>query len=385
MHYRWKYVFMVLPLLFFVSCGKGPDKKQPVPSGKKIRIGVIGPMTGPDKSKGKHGLRGIKTAMSLYPLLSNGDAIELVVKDDKDDPELSVKALKDLVEKDKVSSILVLSSSHPTLCIDDEADDYKTPILALIASHPDISEKTHYVHQLCFDNEFQGKIAALYARDELLVTHAAVLVNQYNPHSKSLGEIFTDKFKKTGGTISETIRIVPDMGNLTYKLKELQKSNTELLYMPVNPEDFLNISKILKELNWNVPRMGSDGLLSTVFTRYRPDLHVLEGVVGIDFYSANVPLTDHGEDFIKEYRKLYRTQANTYTIAGMEGYAILFNALNKCKYVDDKSEINQKIGETVDFEGAMARITIQPNGKAIRPLFVNTVKKGKLIFLVKVY
>jgi len=135
-------------LVAVVICLNGCERKPAVqPSGKTIKIGIIGPFTGADRAKGDEGLKGIKIAMQLAPRLRNGDAIELVVEDDRDDPAQSIKALKKLAQADKVSAILTLSSSGPLLRMASFADDYKTPILALVATHPDITRNNHFVSQ----------------------------------------------------------------------------------------------------------------------------------------------------------------------------------------------------------------------------------------------
>lgn len=380
------YKIICLLTLLLSSCGKQASPAiTPKTGGGKVTIGVIAPLSGISETQGRHGLKGIKTAMHLQPALFNCDAVELLVEDDGDNPEMTVKAFRKLVEQDHVSGILVLSSSQAVLKINEIADRLKTPVLALIASHPDIAKNTKYLNQLCFDNEFQGKVASLFARDELLVRRAAVFVDNTNPHSKSLAEIFTKKFIETGGEVIVTFPIDSEMEHLDDTIKYMKGKEIELLYMPINAQDFIQVSKALQKVGWNPVRMGSDGLLSDVFARHHKDLQLLEGMVGIDFYAANVPMTDNGKLFLNAYTKLFNSQGLTYTVAGLEGYAIMFNAINRCNDYSNQDEINEKLRETVDFEGFICKITIDKNGKAQRPLFVNTIQDGKLKFLVKVY
>jgi hypothetical protein len=73
-----------------------------------------------------------------------------------------------------------------------------------------------------------------------------------------------------------------------------------------------------------------------------------------------------------------------YVYGGKEVY-LLLNAMKRCETPGDKGCINRMIRSTVDFNGITWKITIQPDGKAIRPLVVNSIKKGRLEFIVKVY
>ena len=65
-------------LIASVCLFNGCDQPSAIqPSGKKIKVGIIGPFSGSHLAKGKDGLKGIKTAMQLQPYLKNGDAVEV--------------------------------------------------------------------------------------------------------------------------------------------------------------------------------------------------------------------------------------------------------------------------------------------------------------------
>ena len=158
------------------------------PSGNKIKIGVIAPFSATNMSRGITGLKGIEIAMQLQPYFYNGDAIELITIDDQDIPAESVKALQSLSQTHKVAAIFMLSGSDSVLAVAQKADLYKTPVLALTASHPDITEHSALVSQFNFDDRFQATVAALYIRDELLLDRVAILTQSDNAHFRILSE-----------------------------------------------------------------------------------------------------------------------------------------------------------------------------------------------------
>jgi hypothetical protein len=43
------------------------------------------------------------------------------------------------------------------------------------------------------------------------------------------------------------------------------------------------------------------------------------------------------------------------------------------------------IRSTHDFKGIMGKISIGPDGKAARPLFINAIHGGEMKYIVKVY
>jgi len=237
-------------LLTAVIWLKGCERKPVVqPSGKTIKIGIIAPFTGTDRAKGDEGLKGIKTAMQLAPYLQNGDAIELVVEDDRDDPAESLKALKKLAQADKVSAILTLSSSGPVLKMASIADDYKTPILALVATHPDITRNNHFVSQSSFDDNFQGAVAALYVRDELLIDRVAVFVNPDSAYSSHLADEFARKFESIGGRITDRVLLSGKVDEYEGMLKRIRTKRPELIYLPIEAGDVIRIIKEVEKMS----------------------------------------------------------------------------------------------------------------------------------------
>jgi branched-chain amino acid transport system substrate-binding protein len=373
-------------LIALVFLFNGCDQQSAIqPSGKKIKVGIIGPFSGSDLAKGKDGLKGIKAAMQLQPYLENGDGVELVVEDDQNEPSLTVKALEKLTESDKVSAILILSSSDPVLEIAPIADTYKTPILALIATHPDVTINTSFVSQLCFDDTFQGTVAALFIKDDLLIDTVAVFSNPDSSYSSYLAAQFMRKFKSLGGRITETVSITQETDDYTNILESIRNKKTELLYLPIRSKDLIRIVKALKKMRWKPEMMGSDGLLATVLTQHKEESGLLEGILATDLYSNLMPLTSFGKEATKSFHALFDGRATTYAALGAEGYALLLNAMNRCSTPGNRACINRMIHNTSDFTGVMGKIWIKSNGKAVRPLVVNTIKHGRLEFVVKVY
>jgi branched-chain amino acid transport system substrate-binding protein len=376
---RYLPIVLLIAVVFWFN---GCDRKAAVqPSGKTIKVGIIAPFTGADRAKGDEGLKGIKTAMQLTPYLKNGDTIELVVEDDRGDPGQSLKALKKLAEADEVSAILTLSGSGPVLAMASIANDYKTPILALVATHPNITRNNQFVSQFSFDGDFQGAVAALYVRDELLIGMVAVFMNPDSTYSSHLGDEFSRKFESIGGQITDTVFLSRDADDYEGMLKRVRTKNPELIYLPIEAGNVISIIKEAKKMDWAPQIMGSDGLLSVVLVKYKDESRLLDGLLATDLYSYEAPLTSYGEKATSEIKG----KPTTYAALGVEGYALLVDAMNRCNPPGDRSCINNMIRSTLDFEGIMGKISIGPDGKAARPLFINAIYGGKMKYIVKVY
>jgi branched-chain amino acid transport system substrate-binding protein len=370
-------------ILFLLIVGLGGCDQKPTieHSGKTIKVGIIAPISGPDHTYGEEGIRGMQTAMRLQPSLRNGDHIELVVKDDKNDQALTVALLEKLVVEDKVSAIITFSSSSPVLAMAKVADDYKTPILAVLATHPDVTAQNNFISQLGFDDNFQGIVTALFVRDDLLVDTVAVFSNPDSAYSSHLASKFVGKFKSIGGEITDEIALKEKAGGLSEIIKSVHEKSPELLYLPIGTPDVIRIVREVRKLDWEPKLMGSDGFISNMLAEHPEELDLAEGMLAADFFAHGMPLAAFG----KKAKDAVEGTPTIFSALGVEGYAILLNAINRCNDPTDRECINRKLRSTIDFSGIAGRLTIGPNGKTQRPLFINTLEDGRSKFVVKVY
>ena len=364
----------------------GCDQKPAItPSGKTIKVGIIAPFSGSDHAKGEEGLKGMETAMQFQPYLQNGNSIEFVAENDKDDPALTVKLLKKLVNEVKVSAIITFSSTSPVLAMAKVADEYRTPILAALATHPDITKDNGFISQLCFDDDFQGTVAALFVRDDLLIDKVAVFSNPDSFYSSHLAAKFAGKFKSIGGEITDTISLTEETGDLSKVIKRVHDNAPELLYLPISAKDLIRIISEVRKLGWKPKMMGSDGLISTMLAQGKEEIDLVDGMLATDFFAHGMPLTPFGKRVADTYREKYKGTGTIYAALAAEGYSILLNAMNRCSDPADRECINRQIRSTINFTGLVGNITIGPNGKAQRPLCINSIHDGRSQFIFKVH
>ena len=72
-------LLFIISIVFLIATGCDKPRESFV-TGRSVKIGVIGPITGPDKALGESGLSGVKTALKLQPILYNNSKVELVVE-----------------------------------------------------------------------------------------------------------------------------------------------------------------------------------------------------------------------------------------------------------------------------------------------------------------
>ena len=374
---------LLLPLILLTA---GCDRSSPItPSGKVVKIGFIGPHHGSDQDQGQNTLKGVRAGQTIIPLLKNGDRIEVIAEDSGNDPAATRRAMQKLVQDEGVSALLLGLNSQSLLQVMQFAESLQTPIIALTATHPDIVSGSTFINQLCFNDDTQGAVAALFVRDELLIKRAAVIVDPGDPHSKQLQTAFEKKFTATSGILTGSHPVTEMDKEL---LLHLQAQETELLYLPISAQSLLQEQSTLEEMNWSPKIMAVDGLLASVLGQFPEQAGNIDGIYATDVFSDSGDFVRHkrlGRAVEASFDGLFEGEKNTFTGLGVEGYAIVLYAMNQCLPAPDRQCINTAIRSTRNFEGTMSKISIDSSGRASRPVYVNTVENGLLDSVVKVY
>jgi len=389
--YRYQLTRILLLLLLCSGIAFGlfnyKQKTQIQASGNKIKIGVIAALSGSNKLMGLKGLKGIEIIQQLNPLLNNGDLIELIIIDTQDNEEKSIKALKIMSEVHKVSAILLLSNSNTVLTVAEIADQYQIPILAVNASHPNITKMNSWVNQFNFDDEFQASAAALFIRDELFLEKVAIFTHSDNVHFSFLATEFARQYSEVGGVITDTIDLKNNEDEIGTVLQSIKIKEPELLYLQVPTEELIEIVIALKKLDWKPKIMLSDGLFAGVLSQDKFPVDLFDDILATETFHNEMQLTKFGKHLKTRLKSINiaKNQLVTHTLLGIEAYAFLLQAMNRCNDLKNNVCINNKIRSTRKFEGIMGYISIDHMGKAHRSLVINNIKAGKMNFIVKVY
>lgn len=375
-------IFLLITMASLLwSCDPGPPPITP--SGNSVKIGVIGSFSGDESHMGESGLRGIKTAIAIQPLLINGDRVELVIRDDASSPASIGRIIKELVAEE-VAAILLLSRSEIALELTASIEVLNIPVIATVATHPDLTHANNLLIQLSFNDNLQGTVAAMFARDELLAERAAVFSQPASPHSKHLADTFMRTFENAGGQIVAHTKLGDTPIDLPATLEWLKQQKTDIMYLPVQTEALLNLAQTAQGIDWGAQSIGSDGLLSHFLLTQKEHINLIDGIMATDVYSSEMLVTATGKKAIATYNSLFDDIGTTFAALGAEGMILLEKVINTCPEPADSQCLLDTLHSGITFEGFMSTITITADGKAVRPVYINAIQDGKLTFIAKV-
>lgn len=352
-----------------------------VSSAKEVKIGVVLPMSGPVGGFGQYAEQGISFANELTPKLKNGDTIKIVLLDNKSEKIESANAASKLITAHKVSALIGAMISTNTMALTKIAEDAKVPVVAPAATNPLVTKRRKYTSRVCFNDNFQGTVAANFAFNDLKIKEAIVVTDVKNDYSIGISKVFKRTFKKLGGKVSKVVKI--NQGDTDFKamLSNIKGLNPKLIFVPLYSTEIALIAKQAKQLGINAKFLGTDGMTTDkIFFEVGKDS--VEGFYATNLFSADAPkTTEASKEFDTKFKAKFGHAPQTFAFLGADSYNIIINAMNQCKDPADSVCVNKNIRATKDFHGVSGIISLDTKGDAVRSAVIETIKDGKATYL----
>lgn len=347
-------IFIILAVWALNVFNKSKEPEMP------IKVGLIAGLSGEYSFIGENHVKGVQLARKVY-LSENPEAqIELIVEDDQFDSKRGVSAYKKLVEIDKVTVLINMTS--PTInAVYDQVVQTGMPV---IQSGEQGQEPTDdNVFQMLPGNIELEKQLGEYVRN--LKTDKVVLIYSNEPTWIR----FTEAFKEGYGSEIESHKLdLQEKDFRTTAAKISQANPTTIVYLGVAEQGAILIKELLKVLK-EKPQFIFDASFQAGFSDYQRilgDLSVLDGSVVMAVKQTTK------EDFVKLYKTEYGEDPGFAADFMYDSLMLLMRTYDS----NNKKWINNI--KNVDFEGVSGRIKFDDVGVRAPQTEIKVVTKGAL-------
>ncbi|MBU6502130.1 MAG: ABC transporter substrate-binding protein, partial [Burkholderiales bacterium] len=115
-----------------------------------FKIGLILPMTGQQASTGRQVEAGVRLYMAQNGDMVAGKKVELIVKDDTSQPDVTKRLAQELVVNDKVNVLAGFGITPSALATAPIATQSRTPEIVMAAATSSITEASPYIVRSSF-------------------------------------------------------------------------------------------------------------------------------------------------------------------------------------------------------------------------------------------
>lgn len=367
----------IIFLATFVALGfalSGCTKKNTVDD-NFIKIGEVGSMTGAEATFGISTHNGIQLAVDEINNAGGikGKKIKIISLDDQGKPEEAATAITKLITQDKVKAVIGEVASSRSIAMAPIAQQYKIPMISPSSTNPKVTEIGDYIFRVCFIDPFQGLVMARFATEILKFKNIAILRDVKNDYSVGLSDVFSESFKKMGGTIVEDKSY--SAGDIDFKsqLTAIKSKKPDAIYVPGYYTEVGLIARQARELGIKAPLMGGDGWDS-------PKLKEIGGASVDGSYFSNHYSTEEKservQNFIANYKKVYNEVPDGLAAMGYDAAHVLASAMTRVKD-ESSAELRSAIAQTKDFNGVTGVITLDEKRNATKSAVVLKVESGE--------
>lgn len=343
----------------------------------EIKIGANFELTGNVANYGSMGLDGLKLAIKQANDAGgiNGKKINLVIADDKSEASEAANAATKLISTDKVKVLVGPATTANVLATTQIAGDSKIPLIAPMATSPKVTvdngKVKPFVFRSCFIDPLQGDVMATFATKTLKAKTAAIYVDSSSDYSKSLAQVFKEKFEAAGGKVLVEEAFLQKDQDFKATLTKIKAANADVIFVPAYYEEVGKIVKQARELGITNAIIGTDGW---------DDDKVVDiagaGALNNTFFSTHYSDQDKDvQSFIDAFKTEYNKAPNVFAALGYDAGKMLIDAIKRAGS-DDPEKIRQALEETKNLQVGTGLITMDPNHNPIKSAVIIEMKDG---------
>jgi branched-chain amino acid transport system substrate-binding protein len=334
-----------------------------------IKIGLMGPMTGPWASEGQE----MKQVVDLLAEDLNakggvlGRKVEVVSEDDGGDPKTAALAAQKLVTQ-KVVAVIGTYGSSITEASQNIYNEAKIPQIANGSTAIRLTEKgLKYFFRTCPRDDEQAKVGAQYIQS--MGYKKLAILHDNTTYAKGLADEAKGLVEKAGVEIVFFDALTPGEKDYTAILTKMKAANPDAVFFTgYYPEAGLLLNQ-KKAMNWPVPFIGGDATNN-------PDLVKIAGAEaaeGFAFLSPPLPKdlpTPEAKAFLESFTKKYgKAPASIYSVLAGDAFRILIAAMQTTKSTEADKVSEYLHTQLKDFAGLTGKLSFNAKGDRVGEVY----------------
>jgi branched-chain amino acid transport system substrate-binding protein len=347
----------------------------PAAAQETIKIGFFAPLTGPVAADGASARQSVELAVKEVNAAGGimGKKVELIVYDDRLNPQDAVAIANKLIEKDQVAGVVSGSYSGPTRVTAPIFAKAGVPMVAGYAVHPDVTKSGESNFRNGYLGEVEGAAAGEYAVKVLKSKRPAVIYMD-NDFGHEISAGFIKRAETLGAKVVEKqIYKYPGEKDFRPFLTRIKEAKPDLLFAAGYYDVAALIVRQARELELKTQILAEEGFDSPKFIELAGK--DAEGVI----IATNLDRDDPRpvvQNYLKSYKATYKIEPDMVGASSFDAFMILVNAIGRAGSTDHKAIIKALL-ETKDYNGLTGKLSRFVKGEVVKPVQFQVVKNGK--------
>jgi branched-chain amino acid transport system substrate-binding protein len=355
-----------------------PASAPSAPSGEPIHLAGIFALTGVATSANAGATNGLRAAINEINKRGGvlGRPLVLELFDNQSTPIGSMVAARKAVAAG-VAAILGPSWSSHALAVARVAQDAKVPMLATIATNPNVTEVGDHIFRACFTDRFQGRVMADFARRELHAATALLFTDVASDFSIGLSGEFRSAFAGHGGKVLGELDYKTRRTDFTPLAAQARASDADVCFLSGHDEAGLIVTDLAQAKASCLP-LGGDGWDVPIF--FQKGGNRLKRGYYCTHWSKEAT-----DQITRELVRRYASQGPldaSFALSYDAAYLIA-DALRRAG-TEEHAALRDALATTRDFTGVTGRISFNQNGDPIKSAVIMEIRNGEERFYKRI-
>lgn len=351
-----------------------------------IKIGVIGPLTGPAAVYGTAVANAAKIAADeINAANPDGLQVEILTADDEHDPEKAINAYNNLLDNG-VQMIDGTVTTAPCLAVSTQAFEDRVFMLTPSASSADVPAGKDNVYQVCFTDPNQGSASAQYIVDNAIGVKAAVIYNNADAYSTGIFQTFKAKADELGLEIVSVTTFTDDTTDFSVQVNAAKDAGADVVFLPIYYTPASMILSYANSIEYKPIFFGVDGM-DGILSLEGFDTALAEGVLLLTPFSADAE-DELTQNFVAKYQQLHNEIPNQFAADSYDAVYALYDAavaagITPETTVEDACEMLIAQFKTLNVKGLTGDMTWNEDGTVSKTPMAVVIENGVYVSYAK--
>jgi branched-chain amino acid transport system substrate-binding protein len=346
----------------------------PVGAQAPLRLGFFGPLTGSVAADGASARQAVELALkevnAAGGLLER--PVEMIVYDDRLNPQEAVAIAHKLIEKDQVVGVVSGAFSGPSRVTAPLFARARVPMVAGYAVHPDVTRGSDSNFRIGFLGAVEGGAAGEYAVRALTSRRPAVL-SVDNDFGREIAAGFVARVETLGvPVLTQQWYTYPGEKDFRPLLTRIKAARPDLLFAAGYHDVAALITLQAKELGLAVPILAKGGFDSPKFIELAKG--TADGVIVVTNLDRDDP-RPAVQARLKAYQAAYRSPLDMVGASSFDAFMVLVNAIGRAGTTNPQDVI-KALNATKDYNGLTGKIRRFVKGEVVKPVQFQIVRDG---------
>jgi len=341
-----------------------------------INIGFLAGISGRVADLGIGGRNGAMLAIEMTNASGgiSGRPLQLIVKDDKQDPTLAKQAFRKLIDK-RVEAVIGPMTSSIALSLKPLADKAQMLLLSPTATATVLSKGGDYFMRVVASSSIYASKSAEHNYQIEGMRRTAVI---YDKNNLAYTENWLNEYRRVFETLGGKVELVltftsSNTVNFTGLIDSIVTAAPDSLLVLANSVDAAAIAQQLRQRNKSIRLSTSEWAATERLIELGGK--AVEGTVTPQFFDRN-SRTPGYQAFHKAYFQRFGQEPGFAGLTGFDAANVIIDALKKRQPGEQLRDVILQISQ---FRGTQSELKFDANGDAKRATFLTTIRDGHYV------